>query len=81
MYDPNTANYIFLWTLYVEKNIVYIQNQILFLQELNTPFDESCIYNFVSDRETMDEEGHQISEWAIQIDDLKKFLTDCEGKD
>ena len=74
MLDPNISSYICLWLLYTEKNIVHIQNQILFLEELNEPFDESRIYYYISDREIIDEDGHKISEWDIQIDDLKVFL-------
>lgn len=80
MFDPNKANFIFLWSLYLYPNIIYIHNQILFLEQLNKPFDESCIYNSIRDREIMDEEGNQISEWHIQIDDLQTFISDSDKK-
>lgn len=74
MFEPNISSYIHLWLLYTERDIVHIQNQILFLKELNEPFNESCIYGYISDREIIDEDGHKISEWDIHINDLKEFL-------
>ncbi len=38
------------------------------------PFDLYEIYDYVRPRRTMTEEGDQISEWQVPLDDLKVFL-------
>lgn len=80
MFDPKTANYIFLWLLYLEKNIVHIQNQVLFLNDLNESFNEDRIYDYISEREIIDEDGNYISEWDVNINDFREFLGDEKEK-
>src|SRR5215211_3287823 len=41
MYDPSIANFIIWWPFYRVGNIVYIQNQIFFLESLQEPFNEN----------------------------------------
>lgn len=71
MFDPKAANYIFLWLLYLEKNIVHIQNQVLFLNDLNESFNEERIYNYILEREIIDEDGNYISEWDVNVNDFE----------
>lgn len=74
MYNPNTANFIFWWVFYLIKDIVHIQNQILFLNELERPFEESNLYEFIPARETHTQDGILISEWTVNISDIKNFI-------
>jgi hypothetical protein len=74
MFDPLTANFIFWWTLYLDGNIVHIQNQILFLDELDKPFSKLNPYEFIRERKTVSDEGDKISEWDISVDDIKVYL-------
>lgn len=72
MYDPSTANFIFWWVLYLLGNKVYIQNHVLFLEELKCPFNEADLYSFIPERETKTEEGESISEWVVEIEDIQE---------
>lgn len=81
MYDPSNANYIFIWVLFLDKKVVHIQEHILFLDELNKPFCELNPYESIRSRETVDEDGNSISEWDVQLDDIKVFLNYLIGKD
>lgn len=74
MYDPNSSNYIFLWLLYLNGCSVYVQNQILFLEGIDTSNFESTLYNYITDRETFNEDGNKISEWVIGLDDIKNYI-------
>lgn len=73
MHDPNTANFIFWWVMYLVGDDVYIQNHVLFLDELERPIDENNLYRFIPERETQTEEGEKISEWVIGISAVKEF--------
>jgi hypothetical protein len=79
MYDPACANYLFWWTLYLDGFFVHVHNQILFLENVDRTTFESKIYEYISDRETLDEDGNRISEWTISLDDVKKYLALLES--
>lgn len=64
------ANFISWWPMWRVHNTVYIQNQILFLNELHKPFDVSHWFDFVEDRQTQSEDGVLLSEWSLTLDDL-----------
>jgi contact-dependent growth inhibition (CDI) system CdiI-like immunity protein len=75
MADPASASFIVWWPMYRVNEIVFIQNQILFFDQLQTPFDERSPYSFVPKRRIMNEDGESISEWSVRIDELEEFLT------
>ncbi|MGF1751124.1 hypothetical protein [Vibrio cionasavignyae] len=79
MYDPTTANFIFWWVMYLVGNDVYIQNHVLFMDELGEPFNESDFVKFVPERETFTEYGEPISEWKVSIDDIRRALETIEN--
>jgi CdiI N-terminal domain len=74
MFEPSTANFIFLWALYLDGSIVHIQNQILFLEKLDKPFLETNPYESIRDRKTVSDEGDKISEWDVDVNDIKMYL-------
>lgn len=74
MYDLSHANFIFLWTLYFENNIVHAQNSMFFLDE-HPGFKIENINQFISPRETHDDEGTKISEWDTDLASVIKFYT------
>lgn len=75
MYDPEKPNFIFWWPMYRIEDQVFIQNHILFLNELLEPFNESDPCQSVRERRTVDEDGNRISEWSVSIDDIASFLS------
>jgi hypothetical protein len=74
MFNPTSANFIFLWTLYLDGDIVHVQNHLLFLDGLESPFLESEPYASVRDREIINDEGEKISEWDVNINTIKEYL-------
>ncbi len=50
MYNPKFANFIVWWTFYLDGNTICVQNQILFLEQLDEPFNELNPYASIDDR-------------------------------
>ncbi len=75
MYDPKTANFIFLWDLYRIGEVVYIQNRILFTDDINGNFTETKIYDYIPKRLTHDEEGQRFSEWTTNVGSIINFFS------
>ncbi|MFF9675143.1 hypothetical protein ACF1GS_26135 [Streptomyces eurythermus] len=79
--DPANSNFIFCWPLYRSGEIVYIQNSIIFLTELEEDFNPAEPWRFVEPRSTVDEEGNEISEWQTTISEIRRFrLTQASGE-
>ncbi len=74
MDDPNIANFIFWWPIYREGNRVFIQNQVLFLDDERISFNPIDPFASIKDRETLTESGLPISEWEFALIDLEQFL-------
>src|SRR5215211_3873361 len=74
MYDPATANYIVWWPMYRVGEMVHLQNQLLFLENLPSPFVPSDPCLFVPERVTVNEEGEKVSEWSVPVQDMEIFL-------
>lgn len=62
----------------MDGSIVHIQNQILFLDELEKPFLETNPYEFIRARETVSDEGDKISEWHVDVNYIQAYL-DIQG--
>lgn len=74
MYDPATANFIIWWPMYRVGDTVFIQNQILFLDSLSSPFNPNDPFSSIPERRTINEDGEEISEWSVLVKDLESFL-------
>jgi hypothetical protein len=74
VHDPAHANFFWSWPLYLENNIVYIHNQILFLDKISGIFDLNNPFQYIGQRETISEEGRKISEWQTELASISEFL-------
>ncbi len=59
--------------MYVVGNAVFIQNHFLFYDQLAEPFSAQNQFSLLRDRQTTDEEGNKISEWAVDVSDVEEF--------
>lgn len=73
MDNPTTAKYIEWRPMYRIRDNLYIQDHLLFLKTLRTPFDEKNAFKSVPPRKTVNEEGEPISEWSVPLSDVEKF--------
>jgi hypothetical protein len=80
MYDPPTANFLFWWPLYREGQIVYIQNQMLFLNKIDGALDPVNPYVHVPDRKVINKDGEKISEWNTTVEEISQFLETLKGE-
>jgi CdiI N-terminal domain len=77
--DPSNANFVEVWPLYREQSDVYVQNRLLFLDQLSHEFDPSEPWNSVDPRSVVNEDGQRISEWRVNLSDVREFL-ESDGK-
>lgn len=74
IYDPSSSNFLYWWPIYREGSSIFFQNQILFLKKLQPKFDPSNPYKSVPARNTINEDGHVISEWELSIEEILEYL-------
>lgn len=72
--DPVNSNFVFCWPLYRSGSTVYVQNSIIFLDELEEEFSPDEPWRFVEARSTVDEDGQEISEWQTTIAAVREAL-------
>lgn len=72
--DPETANFVTCWPLYRRKEKVYVQNSIIFLDQLEGGFDPDRPWEFIEARQSIDEDGNRVSEWETEISEVEEFL-------
>ncbi|MBD9383653.1 hypothetical protein IB257_20330 [Achromobacter sp. ACM03] len=73
MYDPNSSNFVFCWVIYIESEQAYIQNHVIFLNELSVPFVPEDINLHIYPREEISEDGMKISQWSVDTASVAQF--------
>lgn len=81
MYNPEYSNFIQAWVLYRIDDKIFIHEQIFFLDEWAKPFLLEELYSKELNRETHSEDGEKISQWEINISDIKKYLAQMNKTD
>jgi hypothetical protein len=74
MTDPDNSNFLTCWPMYREGEEVYIQNALIFLDEIEEAFDPAVPWASVGPRNSIDEDGNKISEWITSMDSLREFF-------
>lgn len=77
MYEPQDTNFIFTWVLYFSGDDVFIQNNILLLDEC-PGFTPDTINNFTKPRMTHNEDGMKISEWCTDVGSVFNFYNNLK---
>lgn len=71
--DPAVTNFLPCWPMYRDGNDVYVQNSIIFLDQLDEPFDVWEPWRYVEARQSVDEDGNRISQWATSVSEVRRF--------
>lgn len=74
MTDPANSNFLVSWPMYREDEDVYIQNALIFLDQIEETFDPEVPWDSVRPRHTINEDGNKISEWTTSMDSLREFF-------
>jgi hypothetical protein len=61
--DPETSNFIRTWACYPVGDQLAFQEMIIFMDDIDGPFDLSNPHKHVPKHETVTEDGDSISEW------------------
>ena len=72
--EPATANFVRWWAMYRNEHVIFVQEQIRFLDELSELFDPCAVERFVLPRETVSEDGELISEWSTTVSAVRDFI-------
>ena len=72
--NPKTSKFLTWWKAWKIEEKIFMQNQLLFLNQLSNSFDIKNPYKFIGDRTTETEDDEQISEWVISLEDIENFL-------
>ena len=59
--------------MYRVGETVFLQNHLLFFDQLARPFSIDDPYSSLKDRETVDEDGNRISEWSVNFSEIESF--------
>jgi hypothetical protein len=70
---PEAATHLEWWPMYVVGNEVFIQNHLLFYDQLAEPFWIEKQFSFLCDRTVTNEEGKKISEWVVPMPEVEEF--------
>jgi len=71
---PSVANFIRWWPMWRFGESVKLNEQLLFMADLETPIDAENPYTHVGEYRELNEEGERISEWVVPLQDLVDFL-------
>ena len=64
--EPDTSNFIRSWACYPVGEYLVFQEQILFLNDLERPFNLQEPHKNSLPYESVDEDGNKISEWKVR---------------
>jgi hypothetical protein len=74
MYDPGIANFIVWRPMYRVSGGVAVQEQLLFMNQLDGRLDEDDLYRHVDARDPNPVPGESPLEWLVSLDDLRGFV-------
>jgi hypothetical protein len=72
--SPESADYLEWWPMYLAGEEVVLHDQLLFYQQLPKPFHIEEAFASILERRSVNEDGNEISEWRIDLSEVKRFL-------
>jgi hypothetical protein len=67
------AHHNFVWPAWYEDDIVYLQHRLLLRECLPSVLDVDRIHDIIGPRETVTEDGDEISQWTVPLADIAAF--------
>jgi hypothetical protein len=78
MYDPKSSNIAQWWVFRPEQDIVFVRNELVFLEKVDSQLFEQNIYQYIQEKPSAKNKGRKISEWQIKISELIEFSQSFE---
>ncbi|MGB8259572.1 MAG: hypothetical protein WCE75_04445 [Terracidiphilus sp.] len=72
--SPERGGHLEWWPMYRDGDSVFLQDHLLFFSQLQVPFSPDHPCRSLRDRQVLSEDGAPISEWCVDMDDLRQFL-------
>jgi hypothetical protein len=73
--NPTQPSNLEWWALYRgDDDVVYVQNQLRFCDQLAEGFTVAEANKFLGERITVNEEGNRISEWEVPFSEIRLFV-------
>jgi len=69
-----TSPYRFWWTMWREGERVFVHEELITPERYAGPYDGTIPLQIIEDRITQNEEGQQISEWEIPLQDIRAYV-------
>jgi hypothetical protein len=73
MRNPAISDFIQVYPMYRILDDIYIQSQIILCEGNESALLRHDFNSFISERETVSEDGAKISEWKINVSDLEIY--------
>jgi hypothetical protein len=70
---PEIATHLEWWPMYLVGEKVFLQNHLLFCDQLPGSFSVKNAFSFLRDRHTTNEQGETISEWSVCLSEVEVF--------
>jgi len=67
MRNPKLSNFVSVWAFYHGGHEVYVQNRIIFFEDLGEDFNIEKLSGYIGIRRTHNEDGARISEWVVPL--------------
>jgi len=77
---PPDSEFLMWWLMYREGEVVHVRNELLPYSQLATPFSIDDPWSSIRDRTVRTEDGFEISEWDVPIEEFSKFIERCKTK-
>src|SRR5262245_7128862 len=69
--DPASANFLVWWPMYRVDEIIFVQNQLLFLESLPGGFTVQNPFQHIHPRQRVNRHGQGISEWPVPVSHVR----------
>jgi CdiI N-terminal domain len=76
----DASSHLEWWPMYKVGDAVYLQNQLLFYNQLPEPFSLDRPFIYLRNRETTDQAGRPISEWLVRLSEVEQFAANAAGR-
>ena len=71
MYDPKTSNFYDMWCFYLKEDVVYITNEIFFLNKIKGDFNIDDYYKYIDDLDKCEDD---CSIWIMDKNNILKYI-------